>query len=167
MKYPPLEEDVLKRKFPHFPDLSLDDFIRLRDLETRISRLPNIDLKADIGYQTVIFIQMFFRTPELVFSKIDDRYIEEGAFEADMPEIAFLRTESLNQDLHEFLREQGYADDDVAFVLSHGEVNVTESPVREAADVWTDSTLSYMKHNERLLFRILESKKITYERPAA
>jgi hypothetical protein len=161
-KYPPLDRTRLKGEFPEFPDLSLDQFLRLRDLETRESRLPGTRLQAEVGYQTVLFIQMFFRSPEAVLRRVDDRYLDGEEFLLDLPDIAFLRTESLNRDLYEFLRGQGYRHDDVAFILSYGQVNVGNRTGLVGSGVWTDGALRYLRHNERLLFRILDHKQISY-----
>ena len=60
VKVPPMPEDELRVHLPTFPELTLEEFLQLRNLEMRYSRIPPIRLGIHVGLQTVQFIQMFF-----------------------------------------------------------------------------------------------------------
>lgn len=166
-KFPPVGARLLMSKFPHFPDLSLDDYVELQNIDLNENRIPHIQMKADVGSQTVQFIQMFFRNPEEVLMVLDEEYIRSDQFIRDMPDITFLRTESLNQDIYDFVLDQGYNADDLAFILNHESVNVTKGRSNDRNTLWTEMSLRHVQQRERLLFKILNHHGMMHPAPPA
>jgi hypothetical protein len=161
-RFPTVDPDTVARHFPHFPDLSFSEFLRLGDLDAQ-RRLSDGCREVQIGRQTVRFIEMFFRDPPAIFRRLDEEYLGSDRFLEDLPPIEFLRTERLNRDLHEFLRRHGYAEDRLAFIVEHERVNVT--PVLQRGNEWTQDLIDEVLYNERLLFRILRHLGFEYAYP--
>lgn len=147
--------------FPTFPDLSLEEYARIRT-----AQIAQDGIKAPIGPQTIAFIRMFFTDPGRVLGNMDEQYLDSNCFLEDMPEISFLRTEHLGQDLHAFLKEHRFSEAEIAFVPDHQRINVTQPSYEKKSTSWTPATLSFVHERERLLFRILDHRGFQYEQPA-
>lgn len=116
----PLEE--VRSWFPAFPDLSLLEFV---ELQCRINRLP-----LRVGDET--FELLPFSADLLKFysrTKVD---ADEGVtfsswseVDESIPEIRFLRQESLSRDLVDELQRLGYPEDDLAFIGELDRVNAS------------------------------------------
>jgi hypothetical protein len=158
-QYPPLDPAGLSLLFPRFPHLSAEEYLRLEDFDVTL-RLGKRKTHVQVGLQTVQFIQMFFRNPVSVLARLDEEYLDSDRFLEDLPPIRFLQAERLNRDLYEFLREHGYAEDCVAFVLEHERVNATPPP--QAEFEWSDPLVEHILYKERLLFRILRHHGFEY-----
>jgi len=165
VKVPPIPEEELRVHLPSFPDLTLSEFMQLRDLEVRHSRIPPVPPGTDVGLQTVQFIQMFFKDPFGILPVLDDDYLDSDRFLDDMAPVSFLRTEQLNADLHSFLLNNGFSGEEAGLVVEHEKVRVTERRNRDSAELWTDDIIHRVQRTERLLFRVLEQHGLTYEAP--
>ena len=164
-KYPPINDELLAEHFPRFPDLSVDDIVRLNDLDVIYNRFDGNAPKAEVGIQTIQFIQMFFRDPKEVLQDLTDEYLDSTHIFDDVAEISFLRQENLNKDLAHFLSSVGYSADEVNYVKSRDRVNVTEARSSNRNTLWTPTALSYVRIKERMIFRLLEAKGIIYKEP--
>lgn len=163
-RVPSLSKDVLLKHFPHFPDLTLDDYVELNKLDAQV-RLKSKN-KINLGNQTVQFIQMFFKEPEKVLSKITEEYIDSDiAYIKDMGNVHFLTQENLNDQLSTFLEKNGFSEEEVAFARNYDRVNTTKPLFKDRDNLWTEKALNYVEENERFIFKILNDKGITYERP--
>ena len=60
--------------------------------------------RADVGFQTSMFVRMFCRDPESVLARMDDAYVDGDAIFDDLPRITFLRQEALVEELEEPVR---------------------------------------------------------------
>lgn len=165
VEHPPLDEARLRGLFPTYPELTLEEFLEMRGLELREGWIPHIPLQAEVGPQTVRFIQMFFRDPEAVLRKLDDEYLKSDRFVDDMPEITFLRTENLNGDLHDFLLAQGHDAEEIEFIKTRARVHATRRRDDGGDPPWTENALRSVAHGERLLFRILAHHGLEYPAP--
>jgi hypothetical protein len=163
--HPPLKKDLVNKHFPHFPNLSVDDFVRLSELDIIHNRLGEKKLNAEVGIQTIQFIQMFFKDPDHVLQNLTDEYLDSSDALNDMADINFLRQEKLNQDLADFLAKIGYSDEEVVYVRSRDRVNVTPKQAPDRNALWTPTALDYVRRKERMIFRILETKGIVYKEP--
>jgi hypothetical protein len=161
-EYPGVAAHVLERHFPTFPDLTLEQYLRLEEMAMD-TRLNGRASGLQVGRQTIRFIDMFFRDPPAVLGRLDADYLDSDQFLEDLPCIRFLSTERLNQQLHAFLLEHGYPPARLQFILDHERVNAT--PGQPAGDEWTDALVASYMHRERLLFRILGHLGFTYSPP--
>lgn len=164
--HPPIEDSLLAEHFPNFPDLTVDDFVRLNELDVIHGRLEGRKPNAEVGIQTVQFIQMFFKDPDRVLQALTDEYLDSDEVFSDMAEITFLRQEKLNEDLADFLAGIGYSAEEVDHVRSRDRVNVTPRQAPDRNALWTPTALDYVRRKERMIFRILEMKGIVYKEPS-
>jgi hypothetical protein len=161
---PPADPALLTRRFPCFPELTLEEFLLLEDIDLD-QRVPGKDPAFEVGFQTVQFIQMFFRDPASVLRKLDDSYLDSDRFIDDLPPISFLQTERLNRALYDFLLAQGYNPARIAFILNHERLNISRGGNQDG--VWSDSLVERVLRRERLLFRILDHLGFAYTAPSA
>lgn len=162
---PPIPESILLEHFPHFPNLSIDDFTQLFELELIYGRLSGNKPNANVGNLTVQFIQMFFKNPCKVLNNLSDAYLDSGEIFKDMADIHFLRQEQLNDDLASFLENVGYSQEEVQYVRERERVHVTQGQSLDRNKLWTPASIAYIRDKERTLFRLLEAKGIVYEMP--
>jgi hypothetical protein len=74
-----------------------------------------------------------------------------------MHPVRFLRTERLNEDLHAFLLETGFAPAEVAFVLEEGRIlpaGAKRARTRPWPEYYTPATKALVRRRERLLFAL-------------
>lgn len=164
IKYPEIDIKKLKERAPNFPNLSLNEFVDYRDLlaNEMLYKYGN-NMEVDIGAQTIVFIQMFFKNPKLVIRNINNNYVDSEEYKNDIANIFFLRQECLNNDLYEFLKNMGYNRDDVDFVNSYKKVNVSLSDNLISQELLTEKAKIYITNKERLLFRMLDDLGFNYE----
>lgn len=125
-KYPPQSDDVIFDKYPHFPNLSFEEFYNMKHEFGRENRLRGIEPKIELGIYSIQFIQFYCRHPAEVLNKIDDNYIEKELFREDMGNIKFLRQENLREDLKAFLLDMGVSSEEITFLDFMEKMNVTE-----------------------------------------
>ena len=113
---PWVDVDAVRAEYPHFPNLSFEEFVTGSELLLQQYRNSAVPPDRRLGLQSEQFVRFFFRQPE-VFAEIDDHYIEERRFEVDVFPVTFLRTHRLNQDLHDYLVAVGFEPDRVGFIL--------------------------------------------------
>lgn len=165
-KFPLVPDSMLAEYFPSFPDLDIDDYVRLNQLGMVHSRLNGRSVSAKIGNQTVQFIQMFFKNPKDVLENISDDYMDSDRIFEDIAPITFLRQEQLNDELAAFLKTKGYSQKETDYIRQREKVNVTEKLVPNRNDLWTENALNYVQTYDRMIFKILASKGIEYGVPS-
>jgi hypothetical protein len=165
VRYPSVPRKVRELEFPSFPDLSFEMFQKYLDTELRLSWLPEIEMRTEIGIQTVQFIKMFFKAPGKILSSMDEKYIQSDKFLQDMPRITFLSTENLNSELYGFLLSQGFPSEEVDFIVDHERVNVTENSTLKRNNLWTINMLQDFEYKERFLLKILKHYGFDYGKP--
>ena len=150
---------AVKRAFPAFPELSFREFLSLangyfNEFETIGS--PIGDAQRRPGYYTTQFILFFFRDPRAVYRAIDDAYLRERRWTHDMFEAHFMRTHSLNRDLHDYLATIGYPGDLLRGLTSKRPVRpaeqLNERPSREFEHYYDEATRALVLEKEKLLF---------------
>lgn len=162
---PPFPKPILIEHFPQFPNLTFDDFVRLNELDLIYGRMGGRKPNANIGNQTVQFIQMFFKKPCDVLHNLTDAYLDSEEIFNDVADIHFLRQECLNDDLAEFLGKMSFSQDEVQYVRKRERVNVTKAQRLDRNSLWTPASIEYIRDKERMIFRLLRSKGIFYEMP--
>lgn len=148
--------------FPNFPDLSMDEFADFQKYIAKKRKKQPFG-NAQIGSQSIQFIQMYFKNPDMVLKNITDEYIDQNLWKKDLPEIRFLRQEFLNNDLKNFLIEKGFEDQAHIVDVSRKE-NINKRKANHGIDELSSKVISYLNHYERLVFKIYENAGIFYER---
>lgn len=163
-QHPLLPREQIDRHFPHFPDLSLEEFVQLWDLSA-VQRLGGSN-PLGTGRQTIQFCNFFFRDPDKAIASLSDPYVESGAFKDDMVNVTFLRQEHLREDLAAFLRRFGFSPEELEICHRYGLVNKTTGGVSDRNTLWTPAALESVKTSERFLLRMLDQLGIHYDPPA-
>jgi len=151
--------DEVRRAFPSFPDLSFEQFLELAN-----SLFLDFDIIGDpgsshhMGYYSTQFMQYFFRTPAESYRRVDATYLANHAWRDDTFDVQFLRTSSLNRDLHRFLFQEGYPPRYIDSVLRKAPVRPREHhtprPSANFRNYYTRETYDLVREKERLLFAI-------------
>jgi hypothetical protein len=154
---PHLPIEVVRERFPTYPNLSLDEYVDFdRFVFQRVFQLP-------VGSQTAQFMQMFGRRfPPRVSDSWDLKSVL-----GRLADVTFLRQENLRRELRSMLHRHGFSPEQTAFIESHESVNVTDDQALDRGALWTPKALSYVGDMESLLFRILGEKGIFYDPPRA
>jgi len=160
--HPPLPIDTLRSKFPHFPDLSFDEYVEM-NLISGIGKVPNNE-RLLIGNQTIQFISMYCRNPEAVIAGLSfDDETSLRLILSDLGNVRFLRCGKVNNDMANYLAEFGYSPAEVVFCRHHPPVNAAPASNADPAQVWTPIALDYVRRNERLLLAVFSALGITDE----
>jgi hypothetical protein len=148
-------EENLRKSYAAYPDLDFKDYLILENNVGLRTRIYHENLHVDIGALTYQFILYFFKDPQSVISILSDDYIASERYKSDMAKILFLRTESLNHDLHSALLNLGYPEKEISFILTAQKINKSD---RKKGDEWThyynDELLEYVRLKERFLFKL-------------
>ncbi len=141
---------------PSYPDLSFEEFVRLANERWNEKFFPERATHPSIGWQTAALIDFFALDPvALACSKRvpDLSQLREGLVEA-----TFLKTESLNRDLFEFVTTHGYSTLEAAFLMVAPKVKPPAGD-RSPEDNWrghySPELKRYVRERERLIFELV------------
>jgi hypothetical protein len=118
-----------------------------------------------VGNQTIQFIHMFFKKPRDVLNNLTDEYLDSADIFHDIADIHFLRQDRLVDDLALFLERHNFSTEEVQYLHTRENVNVTKSRGQDRNYLWTKSSIAYVKEKERMIFRILSNRDIFYPVP--
>jgi hypothetical protein len=107
-----------EREYANFPELSFEQFMRLQTYAFCAPKFGGMNLEPPLGLQGLQFVEYFFRDAKRVIASWSDDYIGSERFERDRYPVRFIRTERLNEQLHEFLADMGYPVAEIEFVRS-------------------------------------------------
>lgn len=161
-QHPNVPLPMLRQHIPSFPNLSLDDYVKLCELDAAC-RVGKDLASTAAGLETIQFIQMFFKHPPAVLAGLTQSYIDSSQVFDDIADIYFLRQEHLNEDLALFLAQHGFSAEEADSIRHRPRANVTPSGITDRSRLWTPTARAYVRDRERLIFRILKSKGIHYE----
>ncbi len=155
-KHPHGDEKDLKKDFPNYPDITFDEFYQMTNKYGRHLLLGDkLSPKVEVGTQTIEFIKFFFENPtEIINEKLTDDYIDSGAFKKDLPDIKFLHTENLNQELHDFLLTMKLPKAEVDFIVNKGRINVSKRRSKKWENYISPETQAMIRQKERMLFML-------------
>ena len=144
-----------RRLFPHFPDLTFDEFVEYHSVHSlRFGNSP-LPVGDRLGAQSERLVRDCFKNPESTWGRIDDAYIAERRWEADLLPVTFLRQESLNRDLYAFLLRIGFPEAEIAFIRDEARI-LPPGPKRDQARPWSDwyskELRAKVRRRERLIF---------------
>jgi len=162
-RQPKVDADKLRKDFPDFPNITFKQFLELKNTLFRAQILGDTKLKVDIGVNTLQFIRFFFKNPCKTIEKIDVDYIECGEYLNDLHAVTFLRTECLNNDLHNFLLKQNYPEETLEPILFTPKINPIEggrSEEKKWETYYTDELKDYVRNKEWLLFKLFKDYDI-------
>ena len=149
--------DALRAEYPHFPDVSFEEFVKLSN-KYFVRRPPTkLSDEAMLGRQTEQFATYYFKNPD-DFAAIDSDYLAVGRFHVDlMPKLHLISTGNLNQNLHDFLLKMDYPEAEIAFILSEGKIYPGRGgrrPDQKWEKYYTPQIKAWVRQRERILFEM-------------
>jgi hypothetical protein len=149
-------EEILKR-FPSYPDLTFEEFVYLSNSYNTHVRCP--DPAKNPGFHTHQLVDYIFSKPETIRSVLCDSEVALSRIKSssEFKNTVFLDQTNLNQNLHRFLCEMGYAKPEIDFVLNSGKI-LPPTSKRPADNKWetyyTPELKSWIRQREELIFRL-------------
>ncbi|NND51913.1 MAG: hypothetical protein HKN54_05875 [Flavobacteriaceae bacterium] len=156
---PWLDIDVLKNKFSNYPDLSFEQFMSLILNNNPMELLPEVNRKLPVGPITSQFILFYFREPFKILNSIDEHYIASEDFKKDLADIRFIDQANLNNELFQFLKDLGYKERRIKFILDGQPINKSTPAGKTRDDYFTEELYKEVQSKEKLLFKILDHLK--------
>lgn len=161
-KNPPLEQEELYAHFPNFPDLTLEQYLKLQMLvNEKMKEKYNIHKGVKIGNQSIQFIRFFFKNHKSVLARLNNEYIVNGSYKDDMCNVTLISNENLNKELVSFLSKNGFHKEELNFILNHKKVNVTKSDM--AQNLINKELIAFVNENEWILIKILSDIGFDYK----
>lgn len=148
-----------RSKYPSFPDLSFAEYVKLSNAALRpFSGAARTNGDSQPGLITEQFVKFYFRDPRAAVERLRaGLYAGADDAAADMHDLHFVRTDRLNRGLHDFLIGEGYASEDVSFILDAGKV-LPRGRGRAASQTWehyyTPELKAWVRDREEFLFRL-------------
>jgi hypothetical protein len=147
----------LRNRWPDYPDLTFRDFVEFAN--EKWWRMGDAELQENerIGWLSSRFVSMMCQNPRAAFNRVRcfDEFLNH--VRVCIEKFSILQMENLNQELHDFLLNQGYDRQSLNFILDHKRV-YSSSGGRTAEQKWesyyTDELKAYVRHRERLLFQL-------------
>ena len=111
-----------QERFSAFPNLSFNQFMEL--MPAAFNDTPDNNFKDEntLGRYTIEFINDHFYNPQVVYERLSEEYVISGTYKQDMFPVKFILTHQLNQQLYEYLLENDYPKDCIAFILKKEKV---------------------------------------------
>ncbi|GAB6094278.1 hypothetical protein JCM14469_05300 [Desulfatiferula olefinivorans] len=146
-------EERLLQKYPHFPDISFGEFVALAcDWDIHRVRPPHIP--PLLGPQSHQFIHFYFHDPESAIAGYDRIALSEPSWRQNMANVRFLRTESLRNDLVDFLTDFGFSASDLRMVLELESKQVSSGRTGSYHHYFSDETIAHTLDKEAMLFQL-------------
>ncbi len=147
----------IRQRFADFPDISFAEFFELVNTPGvfRIPMAPEMKVTEHLGWQSLRFVYLYFKDPLAIYESIDEDYISQRRFEADMHPVRYLRVDRLNQDLHDFLIEMGYPPEATDPILKEKVIQPNHGTLRPDyrwENNYTDALKESVRKKESLIF---------------
>lgn len=113
------EPSVIRRLCPSFPNIGFEDFVRLSDALCTLQ--PARDARP-IGPHARRFVEFFASDPPAFLDRLTVSSSTSEVWSRYCVPDRFLRTERLNEDLHDWLVDRGYPPEKTAFIPRAGSV---------------------------------------------
>ncbi len=153
---PTMPLDKVSRYFPDFPELSPTRYLEFME-SSLVYRLGYEVDHPVIGTQSIQAVQIFFKNPPATLRKIfSGDYLKDDLM-SEMREIRFLRQENLRVGLFNFLSSLGFSADQLYFIFTDKDSNVTGYDKVNKYDLITDDVRRYIEEKEWLYQMVLDS----------
>ena len=147
-----------KSKYPHFPDLSFSEFVRVYNQAFCIRPSSrNFDNPDGIGFLSERFIKFYCHSPFWKLMTIRNKKDIHISVQKSMHEVTFIHTESLNVELQEYLSQLDYDEASINFISEKRRV-LPGGKGRDKKSSWHDyftpELRQHIQQRERLLFAL-------------
>lgn len=141
----------------NFPNLSFSDYIYLANERWQAKDNPGLKLDPSLGWHTVQFVNWYCKDPAaLLIDERSERLSASKIRDHLYPKV-FFRTNSLNQDLYDFLKSLGHEESQVEFIIESDKIMPIQGG-RAADQLWqkyySPELKEYVRRRERLLFEL-------------
>ncbi len=155
---------LIRQDFPGYPDVGFDDFVMVANRYfVNVHRgvangyeSPELPPELALGWHSEQFIRFFCRDPHRAFASITEHDLQRGHVETFEYPVEFLRTETLNRDLADYLQRYIVDTELLDMVRAHRRVMpelAHESRARPHARDYFDRKLSdFVGRKETFLF---------------
>ena len=167
-----LNTDAVRASFPSFPDLSFDQFlICLNSFDKYFERLnPQRSGRADeLGVCSAQFIHFYFKEPRKIYGLLDLNG-PLHTWTSKMFDVQFLRTQSLNDDLYNFLISMGYGRRNISFIKDKPPVIPADrktigTRARDYMSYYSQSARDLVLNKDALLFKMFPEFLVGLKQP--
>lgn len=142
--------EAVKAVFPHFPDLTFNDYFQFQMGLAYQSAMP-VGMRTIVGPLTLHFIRFYAHDPLRTALSLRDDTDLRKEWSDHFPQVRFLHTDNLNEELKAFLISMGYSRKSVEFIREKGKVNT--SP-RTQRSYFTGPMIEEMRWRERLFYQV-------------
>ena len=152
VNFPAFSKPDVKKRFPHFPDLTFTEYLTCIQSFGTAALLPNAELQGRFGYQTLMFIQFYFRDPQRVIENLlagDESWMQELA------SIRFLKQSNLNEELKTLLGGYGFTESELVFIDDFRRLNSSSNTGSRERTIPTinEDTIAQIKKDEAFLYK--------------
>jgi len=160
---------VIRARWPRFPDLSFDEFVRYMNTERTTMKFPGLPPEQQPGLFSQIFIQFFAINPNQLARDLTPELVRSGAIRRYLcPELHVLFTHQLNDGLYTFLKSMGYPERRVGWIKRQGRVlpegGQKQAKGRAGDDRWpsryTPELMQYVVQREWVLFELYPELRV-------
>ena len=134
-------------------EMSFRSFVEFINGEYLSYLLRGID-SADVGYQTVEFVDLFCREPEYVLENLDDTSDPIDLLQSNLDEATFLHKENLDNELYDALVEFGFDEHELRTIDRTEPKNVSDREHATWHEYFDDDLRAMARDRERLLFEL-------------
>lgn len=147
---------------PSFPDLTFEEFVRLAMDHWLVRVDPKLQ-GSSLGWHTAQFVWFYSRDARRLFTESLTREITAEEIRPTLAPSTYLRTHRLNEDLHELLREHGFPEERISFILESPRI-LPRGGGRREGDSWRDlyspELMSWVEEREAPLFELFPEFRI-------
>lgn len=144
-----------RERYPSWPELDFAGYVdATTTCATRVVHAKRRSkLAGTLGVVTLEFLRMFCRDRHFVFAANSDEEMYQRIEETLYP-VRFLEMTNLNRDLHAYLLERGFPEEQAGQVLERGRINASaraDTRKKDWRDYYNPETLETVRYRERML----------------
>ena len=146
-------------RYKDFPNLSFRQFMQLMCEAFNPPGARDLEDDNTPGRYSFEFINMYFKDPQSCYPKISENYASSEEIQQDMFKVHFIFTRYLNDQLHEYLLDAGYPEEDISFITTKEKVlplGKGRSKTQKWQQYYDAELLELVAKKDAFLFRLFE-----------
>ena len=150
--------------FPAYPDLSFKDYLKLDTLLWNPKGQKDFEDKKQLGPLTYFFVNFYFKRPKQVFKKIasEKSFISSGQYKKNLIPIHFIYTHELNQQLYQFLYDNEFPTEQIAFIKNRKKIlpmGKGRTKEQKWQNYYSDELIALVQEKDQLVFDLFPQFK--------
>jgi hypothetical protein len=146
---------------PNYPDLNFEEYVRLANEKWLDRENPGVQVDSTLGWQTAQFVSWYCNEPAEVLRSVAGRSPTVEDVQRSLSPERFLNTHRLNQELHDYLRDKGFEEARLSFILESPKIL---PPGVGRRDNWekyyTPELKAFVEQRERILFDLFPEFRV-------